>query len=173
MAMEMMSLMKVINLSMANSVLDPWGFFSVVKDVLESVGLTVVVNCPLASVKAHTHLDATQPGVYQQWAAKKELDVIVTVPPTDLLDLAMPLAAKHASSASFFYVLPSVLTMGPPARLKWLQELQFEGRLCVIPGIPNGNASDKGLWLCVFSSRKARALMVKAPPYEDTVFTLG
>jgi hypothetical protein len=171
---EVDALTRVLDLSMVSQITDPWAISGEVADLLQAAGHVVYAN---SVDKTHTrvdgHEDATQPALYQRLAAQGQLDGVITAPPLRLLDLAVPLACRYMRSMGCFYVPGGFVTDAPEPRQQWLQQLQAEGRLCVVCGLPKGSAGQRGVWMCVFASRLVRSRMVRGGVYLDNVFTLG
>jgi hypothetical protein len=166
-------LTRVLDLTMASSILDPWCVALDVAALLRVSGNPVYTNCFDANVPADHHLNPAQPGTYQFLHAQGMLDAVVTAPPLRVAELAIPLACHYLRSVGCFYLPGSFITDAPEPRQRWLQQLQHQGRLCVICGLPKGSTGTRGTWVCVFANAAIRSRMVLGGAYIDNVFILG
>ena len=171
---EVAALTRVIDLSQVPQISDLWAVGSEVADLLRASGHRVYANSmDRKCVRVDSHEDATQPGLYQRLAAGGQLDCVVTAPPLRLLDLVVPLACHYMRSLGCFYLPGGFVTDAPDPRQRWLHNLQAQGRLCIVCGLPKGSSGTRGIWLCIFASAQLRSRVVRGGVYLDSVFTLG
>jgi len=108
-------------------------------------------------VQADTHSDALQPGFY----AGKQVSVVVTSPPFELLDLAAPLLAIASSVVACVHVPGHWLASPPVWRQVWMQSLIQQGRVSLLMGLPRGPMGRKCAWLLVFGSSCIRHALLR------------
>jgi hypothetical protein len=171
--LEILALMDTIDFSHVTSIFDPWGIYSVIREVFVANNFPCVVHSVLPPKQVTLNQSPLQPDFYEHAVNLKKLDAVVTVAPTELLDLALPLASHFTPSVACFLVCSHFLTAGPAPRLKWLQNMQQAGRLCIVCGLPKNGGQDKAVWLCIFKTPQLRSLLVKGGRRKDSVFTLG
>ena len=78
-----------------------------------------------------------------------------------VLDLALPIAVLYAHHSVCCHVPGHYVTDRPAPRMEWFRQLQSQGRLMIIAGLPRGPMGRRCMWLCVFRSAALRQIMTK------------
>ena len=157
---EVESLCDFLDLTQLGVVLDPWVGTGTVARVLESMGVTTRTNDLNPSRKAHTHLDALQPGLYRSTARQVSIDGVITSPWFAVLDIALPLAVLAARTVACVHVPGHYVTDAHPARCAYLKGLMAQGRLHILWNLPKGAMGRRCGWLLVFASSTLRDLLI-------------
>ena len=157
---EVESLCDFLDLTQLGVVLDPWVGTGTVARVLESRGVTTRTNDLNPSRKAHTHLDALQPGLYRSTARQVSIDGVITSPWFAVLDIALPLAVLAARTVACVHVPGHYVTDAHPARCAYLKGLMAQGRLHILWNLPKGAMGRRCGWLLVFASSTLRDLLI-------------
>ena len=145
---EMQCLSEAIDFGCVHSVTDMFaGNGSIIP------GMRVITNDVNPRLAADYHYDALQPETYRNMQHQQGMDAVITSPKEAVLDLALPLAVKFANMIVCCQVPGHYLTDAPEARMKWLRDLQQQGRLFFIMGLPKGTMERRRVWLVVFKTR--------------------
>ena len=158
---EVAALLRVVDLSWCGSVLDPWSGTNTIKAVLNASGHVVYTNDICPWYEADTHHDALQPAFYRQARARGQASAIVCSPWFKVLDLAAALSVKYATQVVCLHAPGHFVTDAPPPRRLWLRNLQEQGRLVFITGLPNASMGWKCIWVLVFASREVKERMMR------------
>jgi len=153
---EIQVLLDTINFGGCSSFYDPYAGSGTISRVFAQAGFRVVQNDIDASWGHANASDALQPGNYAQ-----DLQVIVTSPPFDLLDLAAPIAANAVGVVACIHVPGHWLSNPRVARQKWLQDLAASNRVHVVMGLPRGAMHKRCAWLLIFSSSCKRRQLLR------------
>jgi hypothetical protein len=166
---EVERLLECVNLAACATVVDPFSGTGTITRVLSKTGRRVYTNDIHPGHTAVSHRDALQPGFYTELRQQLGVvDAIVTSPWFAALDLALPLLVEAAASVACVHVPGHYLTSGVEPRYKYLRELQAQGRLHVIMGLPRGPMGRRCIWLLVFRSSAVRQrLLSPACRVED------
>ncbi len=154
---EVERLLQCVHLGLCATVLDPFSGTGTMARVLSGRHHRVVTNDIFDGHAADYHMDALQPSFYT--TMQRELgiiDAVVSSPWFAALDIALPLLVASAASVACVHVPGHYLTSGVMPRFAYLRELQAQGRLFVIMGLPRGPMGRRCVWLLVFSSRDVR-----------------
>jgi len=147
---EMQRLMNAIDFGCVHSVTDMFAGNSIITPEL---GMRVITNDINPNQAADYHHDALQPDTYWNMRQQQGMDAIITIPKEEVLDLALPLAVKFAYMIVCCQVPGRYLTDAPEARMNWLRDMQQQGRLFFIMGLPRGPMGRRRVWLVVFKTR--------------------
>jgi hypothetical protein len=156
-------LLSRVDLADCRHVLEPFnGTGTAVSAVLREFGVQKVTTNDLAGVvSANMHLDALQPAFYQNCAeAQGVIDAVVCNPWFTVLDVALvalPLAVAAARSVVCMHVPGHYVASGLAPRYTYLRELQQQGRLAVLFGLPRGPMGWRCAWIVVFKSAALKA----------------
>ena len=158
---EILPLIRFVNWQRLAVVFDPWAGEATIERVLQArlPHLQVVGNEIDPRCKAHTSLDALQPGNWERWRhgvgpQRRRYDAIVCSPYFPALDLAIPLMLQFAD-VLFVHVQCTYVLSAPDYRNAWLREHSAAGTMRIIPNLPRGNSGAwKCCWLCIFRTRQ-------------------
>jgi hypothetical protein len=165
---EVQWLLSRVDLADCGHVLEPFNGTGTVSAVLREFGIQKVTTNDLAGVvSANMHLDALQPTFYQKCAeAQGAIDAVVCSPWFTVLDVALPLAVSAARSVVCMHVPGHYVASGLAPRYTYLRELQQQGRLAVLFGLPRGPMGWRCAWIVVFKSAALKAKLMK-PGWRD------
>jgi hypothetical protein len=156
---EVVPLLAAVDFSTCQGFYDPFAGSGGIATAFATEGYAVVQNDLNTHWGHSTCADALQPGHYIQ-----PPHVIVTSPPFDVLDIAVPLAARYAGVVACIHV-PGHWIGGPrDARQDWLKQLAAEGRLHTILGLPRGDSHRRCAWVIIFSSAAKRQELLRVAP---------
>jgi hypothetical protein len=128
----------------------------------------VVTNELYAECEADYHENPVLPEVYERFAGRHEMSTVVSAPWPRLLDLALPLAMRFATTAVCMFVPGQYLANAPPARAAFLEHYTRMGRVRKIYGAPvDGPVTQAGVWICVFAKPEFAQEMVRQR-YQQT-----
>ena len=147
---EMQCLSEAIDFGCVHSVTD---MFAGNDSIIPEKGMRVITNDVNPRLAADYHYDALQPETYRNMQQHQSMDAVVTCPREAVLDLALPLAVKFANMIVCCQVPGHYLTDAPEARMEWLRDMQQQGRLFFIMGLPKGTMGRRRVWLVVFKTR--------------------
>ena len=148
---EIEPLLATVDFSGCNSFHDPFAGSGTISQVFGSAGYTVINNDLNPFWGAATSADALQPGNYLL-----PFQIIVTSPPFELLDLAVPLLALRAVIAACVHVPGHWLSNPRAARQAWLSHIASAGRMHVIMGLERGPSHKRCAWLIIFASARLK-----------------
>jgi hypothetical protein len=165
---------KVVDLQSFGNLVDPTAGRGNISRGLRELRLRVYSSEYHRNVVADSHEDPCQPATYKTLKDAGQLGAVVMAPWPRLVDLILPLACMFAEHAVCCHVQGVYITCPVTPRAMWLKNLQVEGRLLHIFGLPREPASTEGsgLWLCIFPSREARDRAIR-PAYmlhDSTVY---
>jgi hypothetical protein len=154
---EVVPLLQAVNFGGYTKLLDPFASTSskAFQHMFQHQGYTV--TCSASSLGAEDSSSALQPGYY----SKQQPQVVISSPPVSLLDVVVPLAARMCSVVACMYVPSSWLSTAHLARQQWLQQLQQQGRVCVVAAVPSGSRAEQHVWLLIFQSAAMYAQMLR------------
>lgn len=145
--MEVKALLSAINFAGCATFYDPFAGSGTVAKEFANAGYKVRENDVNPAWGHTTAADALQPYSYQL-----QYDIIVTSPPFEVLDIAVPLLATKASVAACVHVPGHWVSNPRVARQLWLQKLAQQGRMHIIMGIPRGAGSTRCAWIVIAPS---------------------
>ena len=149
---EVLPLLAAVRWDLAGKVFDPWGMGMGLRKAFGLVGKTVVTNGLIKNSEADFKMYPTDQLLYTT-AAKQSIGAIVMAPWPALLDVAIPLAV--ASSPLVCVKVPgSYPTQPSAARATWLRNLQADGRIHVVFGVPTGAKCTVCVWLLIFKDQQ-------------------
>jgi hypothetical protein len=149
---EVQPLLEGVDFSGCSSFYDPFSGAGTISRVFGSAGFRVRQNDMNPFWGAATAADALQPGSYLL-----PYQILVTSPPFEVLDLAVPLLAAKAGVAACVHVPGHWLSNPRAARQQWLQQMAAAGRLHIIMGLERGPSHRRCAWVVIFSSVHRRA----------------
>jgi hypothetical protein len=144
---EIHTLLNATNMTCCTSFYDPFAGSGTIAEEFNKAGYRVRQNDLNIDWGCATAADALQPHSYQL-----PYDIIVTSPPFEVLDIAVPLLAANANVAACVHVPGHWIANPRAARQHWLQQLAAQGRLHIIMGLPRGAGHRRCAWLIVASS---------------------
>jgi hypothetical protein len=154
---DLQALLRAVAFSSEQSIADPFSGDGSTVRVFSRECLPVFSNDADSNMISIWHRDALQPSFYSDLSAHLGgLDVIVMSPPSRSLDLALPLAVRHARDVVCCLVPTHYLADAPPGRSSFLSWLRQQGRISVLVNLPRGNQSQRSVWLCIFGSSYSR-----------------
>ena len=165
---EITPLLAAVDFSNSIGIADLFAGTGSIANAFYQQGPRVITNDINPTVPPDTHLDALRHSTYAKLQESKRIHVVVTSPLFAILDLALPLAILYAHHAVCCHVPGHYVTDGPAPRMEWLRQLQSQGRLMVIAGLPRGPMGRRCIWLCVFRSAALRQIMTK-PGCDGTI----
>ena len=144
---DVQMLMASINMAGCYSFYDPFaGSGTIAKEMAKS-GYWVRQNDVNPCWGCPTATDALQPYSYQL-----PYDMIITAPPSEVLDIAVPLLAAKANTAACVHVPGHWLSKPRAARQRWLQQLASQDRLHIITGMKRGAGHRHCAWVIIAPS---------------------
>jgi len=158
-AREVQTLLAAVDFSKCSSIGDPFAGAGSIAKGFRVAGFMVWENDINPRCRCPLSVDALQPGTYTQ----RPTQALVTQPPADVLDLAVPLLAAQAGAVACVHVPGHWLSAAPPARQQWLQGMAEQGRVGVLSGLPRGALEQRAAWLLVFSSSATREQLLRGP----------
>jgi hypothetical protein len=153
---EVLPLLESTDFSCCSSFYDPFAGSGTIAQAFASAGFKVTQNDLNPFWEQPTMADALQPGNYML-----SPQVIVTSPPFEVLDLAVPILAAKATVVACVHVPGHWLSNPRAARQRWLQQLAVQQRLHIIMGLERGPSHRRCAWILVFSSAAKRAQLLK------------
>jgi hypothetical protein len=161
---EVSWLLDRVQLAECRCVLEPFNGTGTITKMLRAAGLTVHSNDLSLARDAHLHSDALQPRFYTtiERTAQLQLDAIVTSPWFAVLDVALPLIVAAARVVACIHVPGHYISNGVEPRHAYLRQLQREGRLLVLFGLPRAATGWRCAWLIVFKSAAVKQRIMKA-----------
>jgi hypothetical protein len=158
---EVHPLLAAVDFSGCSSFFDPFSGSGTISQVFQAAGHTVTNNDLNPFWGAATAADALQPSCYLL-----PFQIIVTSPPFDLLDIAVPLLAAKAAVAACVHVPGHWLANPRAARQQWLSFMAAADRVHVIMGLERGPSHKRCAWLLIFSSASMKhTLMQQGKPF--------
>ena len=154
-------LLKAVDFSGVRSAVEPFCGSGVIANTLTAHGVPVWRNDLNPRWEADSHVDALQPGFYQDLQRKGRCDVIVTSPWFTVLDVAAPLAIRYASKVACLHVPGHWVANPSEPRQEWFKRLQRQGRLHAVMGLPRGPLGRRCAWVLVFASPRDKEEMLK------------
>lgn len=169
---EVQPLLQQLDFSHCPTILDPWAGTKGVKQAFAAHHLHIITNDINPQHQADYCLDALQPSTYHTIINKQgPISAIVMSSLFALLDLALPIAERHATDVVCAHVPGHYLTDGPDARFRWLRRFQQQGRLHLILGLPRGPMGRRCLWLIIFASSAVKRRLLR-PEFAAGGYTL-
>ena len=166
---EVESLLGAVDFTGVGSFFDPFAGSGTIARVFQAHGFEVSQN-DICSFWGHTHqVDALQPYAYAYQASQ----VLVSSPPFELLDLAVPLLVAAAGVVACVHVPGHWLTNARVPRQHWLQELARQGRMHVVFGLPRGPAGRRCAWVLIFRSAGLKQQLLVEQPSLPVSYWLG
>ena len=153
------------------TVLDPWSTGGGVGKLMGRRGFLVTCNDPLFEWEAERHDNPLQPAFFRGAQRSGAMDVVVSEPPQQVIDLLAPLATMFADVTA--WRLPyKVITEAPLPRRLWLDRMSRRGRLVMIPGVEDP-VRGQWVWMVLFRTRelKQRLLWVGSDDYAPWVLS--
>jgi hypothetical protein len=142
---EVTALLEALDFTGCSSFLDPFAGSGTIASVFGTQGYQVTQNDIDPFWRHATRADALQPLFYNYQPPQ----VVVTSPPFELLDIALPLLAEKAKLLACVHVPGHWLTNARVPRQHWIAQLQAQGRLLVLLGLPRGPTHQRCLWVVV------------------------
>jgi hypothetical protein len=155
---EVQVLLNALDFSACSSFHDPFAGSGAIATTFAKAGYQVTQNDLNPLWSCATAADALQPGYYLI-----PHQVIITSPPFDVLDIAVPLAAMYAGVAACIHVPGHWVTNPRVPRQLWLQHLYDQGRVHTIMGLPRGPMHKRCVWLVIFRSAVKRQALLCNP----------
>jgi hypothetical protein len=161
-AQALEALLQVVELERLGGVLDPYGQFgSLAVDVpgvaLYGLALPSAPGATGGSAEHSTAYTPDQPGYWEEAQQRLPADLVVVAPPSGVADMVVALA-ERAARVVCALCPASWWAARHAARHAWLQRLQGEGRLLLLPVVSAADSDGVvGLWVCIFRSRAARS----------------
>jgi hypothetical protein len=155
-------LLQAVDFSGVRSVVEPFCGSGSIAASLRACGIPVWRNDLNPYWPADSHQDALQPGFYQTLQRQGRCEVIVTSPWFSVLDVAAPLAVRYAAKVACLHVPGHWVANPSEPRSEWFKNLQRQGRLHAVMGLPRGPLGRRCAWVLVFSSPKVKEEMLKA-----------
>jgi hypothetical protein len=153
----LLPLLRLLDVPHGAVCLDPFAAAGMLADVGRLYGLNVVANDMNPAWGWSLQLDALSFELYED----VDPNIVITSPPTSVLDLAVPMLASLGVLAACV-LLPKVWIADPvPTRRCWLAALQRQGRLSVLSGL-NGIGGTQCAWLLVFSSPSIKRSILRS-----------
>jgi transposase InsO family protein len=160
-AQALAELLQVVSVERLRGVLDPYGQFGGLPAAvpgLAHLGLALpsAPGGTRGSVGRATVYMPDQPGYWRDAQQQAPADLVVFAPPSGVADVVVSLAAQF---------MPAVCALCSAswwagrhaARHAWLQRLQEEGRLLLLPVVSALDSQGcAGIWVCIFRSCHAR-----------------
>ena len=166
---EVEPLLGAVDFTGVGSFFDPFAGSGTIARVFQAHGFEVSQN-DICSFWGHTHqVDALQPYAYAYQASQ----VLVSSPPFELLDLAVPLLVAAAGVVACVHVPGHWLTNARVPRQRWLQELARQGRMHVVFGLPRGPAGRRCAWVLIFRSAGLKQQLLVEQPSLPVSYWLG
>jgi len=157
---EVHPLLAAVDFSGCSSFFDPFSGSGTISQVFQAAGYTVTNNDLNPFWGAATAADALQPNCYLL-----PFQVLVTSPPFDLLDIAVPLLAAKAAVAACVHVPGHWLANPRAARQQWLSRMAAAGRVHIIMGLERGPSHKRCAWLLIFATTSLKQqLMLPGGP---------
>jgi len=152
-------LMNIVNFKGTSSIVNLWSGRHLIAQSIALKGWKVTTTDDASPHSPDYEMDGLNPGHYRLLAESGVCtDLIVTQPPPDLLDFALPVALAHVSSALCALVPRLYLNNPSHGRRAWLAALFAQGRVSTIP------LHDTNLcWLVLFAHPQARLRMLSDP----------
>lgn len=151
------ALLRAVAFGSEQHLADPFSGCGSIERVFAQEGFSVFSNDIDGRMVSSWHRNALQPVFYSDLSAHLDgLDVVIMSPPPRVLDLAFPLAVRHARDAVCCRVPCLYLTDAPAGRAAYLAWLLRQGRLSVLSTLPRGLAGRRCAWLCVFKNSGSR-----------------
>ena len=148
-------LLRRVLLQNCSHVLEPFNGLGAISRALRAAGCRrVTTNDLCAAYEADLHLDALQPATYAELErlTAAPVDAVVTSPWFPVLDIVLPLLERCARSVVCVHVPGHYIASGVGPRYAYLQQLQRQGRLVVLFGVPRGVLGWRCAWLLIFKS---------------------
>ena len=145
--LEVKALLSAINFAGCATFYDPFAGSGTIAKEFNTAGYSVRENDVNPAWGHPTTADALQPHSYQL-----PYDVIVTSPPFEVLDIAVPLLATKAAVAACIHVPGHWISNPRVARQLWLQKLAQQGRVHIVMGIPRGAGNTRCAWVIISPS---------------------
>jgi hypothetical protein len=145
-------------------ILEPFNGTGAISSALRAVGHRVLTNDLSLVRPADLHLDALQPEFYTTVARQlaAPIDAIVTSPWFAVLDIVLPLLVAAARVVVCVHVPGHYVSSGVEPRHQYLRQLQREGRLLVLFGLPRAATGWRCAWLVIFRSAALKRQLLKS-----------
>jgi hypothetical protein len=158
---EVRELLLALDFSGCGTIVDMFAGEDNIRIAFNAASLDVTTNDYNTMLETEYHLDALQPGTYRTLQDELRIDAVVMSPFFTVLDLALPLAVHFAEQVVCCHVPGHYVTNAPTARMTWLKQLQAEGRLMLIVGLPRGPTGRRCMWLIIFKNKQHRDRMTR------------
>ena len=155
---EVMPLLQVLDISLLSTVVEPCHGQGGITRVLRGMGLRVQSNDLDRRWAADSHEDALQP---RFWKARAGVDAVIASPHFAVLDIMLPLAVLAAQYVVCCHVPGHYVSNPTVPRQLWFAELQRQGRLLILLGLPRGAMGMRCAWVVVFRSAAVMRSMVR------------
>ena len=143
---------------------DPFsGTGTIARQALQA-GYHIYTNDLNTAHAADQHDDATQPIFYKKLFQRNVANVFITSPWFPANDIVIPLMCAFAKYCVLVHVPGHYITSAPPPRRDWLNQLNKEGRLHIIFGLPRGPIGFSCAWLCIFRDQLTRDAYITPRP---------
>lgn len=161
---ELAWLLSRVELRDCAHILEPFNGTGAISSALRAVGHRVLTNDLSLARPADLHLDALQPGFYTTVARQlaAPIDAIVTSPWFAVLDIVLPLLVAAARVVVCVHVPGHYVSSGVEPRHQYLRQLQREGRLLVLFGLPRAATGWRCAWLVIFRSAALKRQLLKS-----------
>ena len=154
-------LLLAVDFSTCPGIVDLFSGSGMLQDTFSDHGLYVITNDVNPTYPSHFHYDALQPAHLRTLASSTLMDAIVMCPPTSLLDLALPLAARFARQLVCCQIPADYIPSAPSSRMHWMSRLHHNGCLALVASKPHGPRGHRILWLIIFRSAVYRRLLLR------------
>jgi hypothetical protein len=145
---EVACLLNAVDFSGMSELFDPFAGSGGIAAAFAKAGYTVRQNDYDPFWQHPTRVDALQPANYGSIVYQ----AIITSPPFEVLDVAVPLVASKAAVVACVHVPGHWLSCPTAPRQRWLEALAAADRLHILLGLPRGAAGRTCAWTLIFAS---------------------
>jgi hypothetical protein len=163
-AEEVQWLLSRVNLIECQSVVEPFNGTGAIAAALKGAGCSTVLTNDLCDLRAaDMHVDALQPAFLNHAGQRLgcPVDAVVSSPWFTVLDIALPLLVAAARTVVCLHVPGHYVSSGVMPRYAYLQELQRQGRLVVLFGVPRAAMGWRCAWLVVFRNAAVKRALLR------------
>jgi len=145
-------------------VVDPFNGTGAIAAALKGAGCSRVLTNDICDLRAaDMHVDALQPAFSDHAGQRlgRPVDAVVSSPWFTVLDIALPLLVAAAQTVVCLHVPGHYVSSGVMPRYAYLQELQRQGRLVVLFGVPRAAMGWRCAWLVVFRNAAVKRALLR------------
>lgn len=122
------------------------------------LGIHVTTNDISQRFNTDYHFDAISPGSWPK--ALSNVDVMVTSPPYELLDIIVPDLYGRCKQLTALHVSGDFISNAPKYRQSFIGKLQHEDKVALVYGLENCNGR-RCAWLLLFKTAKLKKRLCK------------